>query len=82
VVAALPTNNVILCQITSQFVRDSDAILLTADDFANGGLRSVSNVRPNCVFTASEAMIQSKVGTLTPERLHAVIEALVDILRR
>jgi mRNA interferase MazF len=82
VLASLATNDLILCQITSQFVRDSDAILLTADDFASGGLRSVSNARPNHLFTASEGMVHSKAGTLTEERINVVIDTVVDILRR
>jgi len=51
VVAALTGNDVILCQITSQAAKDRYAIPLTDSDFTSGGLRQVTNIRPNCFFT-------------------------------
>ena len=47
IVAALSGDDLILCQITSQKVRDSYAILLENSDFETGSLKQVSNVRPN-----------------------------------
>ena len=47
IVAALSGDDLILCQITSQKVRDSYAILLENSDFETGSLKQASNVRPN-----------------------------------
>ena len=47
IVAALRGDDLILCQITSQKVRDSYAILLENSDFETGSLKQASNVRPN-----------------------------------
>jgi mRNA interferase MazF len=47
VVAILPGNDLILCQITSRSLTDEYAVELEADDFNSGNLRQSSNVRPN-----------------------------------
>lgn len=52
VIATLPGDDLILCQITSQSITDSYAIAITSDDFASGGLNQNSNIRPNKLFTA------------------------------
>ena len=84
VVAVLPGGqNVILCQITSQFKTDPDAVSVTANDFANGGLtQPISNVRPNHLVTIHRDRVLYRVGALTEERLTFVIAALADILQR
>jgi mRNA interferase MazF len=83
VVATLEgTSDVILCQITSQFVRDSDAILLTADDFTEGSLRHISNVRPNRLFTADSNLILNRVGRITEVRMDVITDTIIEILRR
>jgi mRNA interferase MazF len=75
--------NVILCQITSQFKTDPDAVIITAGDFADGSLtQPVSNVRPNHLVTIHHDRILYRVGALTAERLNFVIAATVDILQR
>lgn len=52
VISALEGNDLILCQITSQSVRDNYAILLDDKDFNTGSLKQSSNIRPNRIFTA------------------------------
>ena len=52
VVSALESDDLILCQITSQYIRDNYAISITDKDFKIGGLKQPSNVRPNRLFTA------------------------------
>ncbi|MEX0268597.1 type II toxin-antitoxin system PemK/MazF family toxin [Leptolyngbyaceae cyanobacterium UHCC 1019] len=81
VVAVLSGDDLILCQITSQTVRDSYAITITTEDFSSGNLKQDSNVRPNRLFTADRQIILSTVGQLKPEKLDEVIDKLIDILR-
>lgn len=66
VVATLPGNDVILCQITSRAFTDQSAIALTAPDFTSGGLHRESYVRPTRLFTADSRLILYRAGTLTP----------------
>ncbi|MGI0495275.1 type II toxin-antitoxin system PemK/MazF family toxin [Alkalinema pantanalense CENA528] len=82
VVAALSGDDLILCQITSQMVRDLNAIPLENSDFQSGSLPKSSNIRPNRLFTADRQIIQSKVGELRSEKLEAVIDRLISILKQ
>ena len=54
VIAELDGNDLILCQITSQSIRDRYAVSIDENDFETGTLRRRSNVRPNRIFTALE----------------------------
>ncbi|NJO43246.1 MAG: type II toxin-antitoxin system PemK/MazF family toxin [Cyanobacteria bacterium RU_5_0] len=82
VVATLSGDDVILCQITSQSVSDSYAVLIAANDFSEGGLNQTSNVRPNRLFTADQQIILYKAGHLTSEKLDEVIDKIIEILRQ
>ena len=82
VIATLPGNDLILCQITSQTVHDSYAIVLDTSDFQIGTLNKLSNIRPNRLFTADRQIIQSKIGELKVAKLEIVIDKLVGILRQ
>ncbi len=57
VLASLTGDDVILCQITSQAVRDTYAIPLNAGDFDRRSLNQASNIRPNRIFTADSKII-------------------------
>lgn len=81
VVATLPGDDVILCQITSQVVRDEMAISLRDNDFAGGSLKRPSNIRPNRLFTADRALIAGAAGRIKPEAIRKVIDAIVQIIR-
>ena len=81
VVAALTGDDVILCQITSKTVADSYAISTSDGDFATGGLRQDSNIRPNRLFTADSNIIRYCVGTLTQGKTQEIIERIVQIVR-
>jgi len=82
VIAELEGDNLILCQITSQQIRDRYAILIDDSDFEDGTLRQTSNVRPNRIFTADRHIILYIVGHLKPEKVNEVSERIVDILRQ
>ena len=82
VVASLDGDDVILCQITSQSVRDLYAVPLVNADFLEGHLRHESNIRPNRLFTADQQLILYRVGHLTDNRMNQTTEAVIQILRR
>lgn len=82
VISKLDGDDLILCQITSQAIKDNYAIALDDKDFETGSLKQPSNVRPNRIFTADSNIILYKVGNLKVEKLTAIIEKLIEIIRR
>jgi mRNA interferase MazF len=81
VVSTLEGDDLILCQITSQFVRDNYAVSLNDKDFETGGLKQGSNVRPNRIFTADSHIVLYRVGGIRREKLNEIIERMIDIIR-
>ncbi|MEY2831449.1 MAG: hypothetical protein RLZZ574_707 [Cyanobacteriota bacterium] len=81
VVAKLTGDDLILCQITSQAVLDSYAIIVTNADFTSGGLNKNSNIRPNRLFTADRGIILYKAGQLKAEKLKEVTNKIIEILQ-
>jgi mRNA interferase MazF len=82
VITALDGDDVILCQITSQTIKDKYAIAAYDNDFETGGLRQPSNIRPNRIFTADTHIILYKVGNLKNAKVSEVIETIVEIIRK
>lgn len=80
VLADLPGDDIILCQITSQNSRDSHAIPVSSLDFVSDSLPVSSNVRPSRVFTADKSIIVRKAGTLRVTVIEKVENALRNIL--
>ena len=68
VLAASGGNDIILCQITSQTVKDENSIIIELSDIENGSLSAVSNVRPNKLFTADESIVAYKIGNLNKQK--------------
>jgi mRNA interferase MazF len=64
VLADLPGDDIILCQITSQQNGDAFAIPLVSGDFVAGNLPIASNIRPTRIFTADKNIILRKTGAL------------------
>jgi mRNA interferase MazF len=79
VIADLDGGDVILCQITSKNVSNSNAIELGISDFSNGSLRQVSNIRPDKIFTACSSLILYKAGSIKSTVLERVIESIIGI---
>jgi mRNA interferase MazF len=50
-------NALLLCQITSQTIRDEYAVKLDAADFQSGSLAKPSFIRPNRIFSADERIV-------------------------
>ncbi|HID19466.1 MAG TPA: type II toxin-antitoxin system PemK/MazF family toxin [Methanophagales archaeon] len=82
IIAVLEGNDLILCQITSQSIRDRYAVSIDDDEFETGTLRQRSNVRPNRIFTADRHIILYRVGHLKPEKVDQIIDRIIDILRQ
>ncbi len=71
----------VLCQVTSNAYGDPRAVVLTGADFANGGLRVTSYVRPAKLFTAHESLFVSEVGRLHPAARQRIVAAVGTVLR-
>ena len=82
IIAELEGNDLILCQITSQSIRDRYAVSIDDGEFETGALRQRSNARPNRIFTADRHIILYRVGHLKPEKVDQIIDRIVDILRQ
>ncbi len=82
VVTAFEGDDLLLCQITSQAMRDENAVLLDHSGFVSGGLPKPSHARPNRLFTADRRLILYRAGRVTPQKLEAVVSAIERLLRR
>lgn len=80
VVASLPGNDVILCQITSRFRADRLSIPIETASFLQGGLPVASLVRCGKIFTADAKIIQKPVGKLNQLVMGEIITAITSIL--
>lgn len=79
VVASLPGDDVILCQITSVQQNDRYAIAVHEADFVTGSLKRLSYVRPNRIFTADSAIVTRVAGQLSQNKTDEVIAKLVQL---
>ncbi len=82
VIAELEGDDLILCQITSQYVKDRYAISIDDNDFETGALRQESNIRPNRIFTADRHIILYRIGHLKPEKIDQIIKEIIDIIQQ
>ena len=79
VLSVLPGNDLILCQITSQNVRDMYAVTLLTEDFETGSLNRISNVRPNRLFTADSNIVIYKVGKHKKIKMDEVLKIVISL---
>jgi len=70
----------ILCQITSNPYGDAQAVVIDTTDFETGMLRLQSYARPSKLFTANEGLMISIEGTLKPEKMAEIRNAIIAIL--
>jgi len=82
VIAELEGDDLILCQITSQQIKDRYAVSIDEGDFETGTLRQESNVRPNRIFTADRHIIMYGISHLKYSKVNEVIQRIVDILQQ
>jgi mRNA interferase MazF len=81
VVVDLEGDDIILCQITSQLNKDNYSIIVNENDFKEGNLKQISNIRPNRIFTADTSIILYKVGALKGRMIERVIDKIIEIVR-
>ena len=72
VVADIPGDDLILCQITSQTRGDQYSVSLGAADFEQGRLSVESFARANRLFTVDQSLIVYSTGKITSTKLEEV----------
>jgi len=80
VIADLPGDDIIVCQITSKFKSDPFALPVEASDFSTGSLPIDSFIRPNKIFTASKNMVLSVAGHLCEKKINDAIALVINIV--
>jgi mRNA interferase MazF len=81
VLVDLAGDDIILCQITSQFGNDNLAIPITSYHFDSGSLPISSYIRPSRIFTADKNIIVKKTGTLKNEIVQTVVSKIITLLQ-
>lgn len=79
VVADLNGDDLILCQITSQFRSDGYSIPLAVADFERGRLTMNSFIRPNRLFTVEQSVILYAVGKVKNSKLREVRAKICEL---
>lgn len=74
--------DLLLAQITSQNIRDDYAILLMDNDFKEGSLKKLSNIRPNKLFTCSTNLILYEAGVLKKDKMLEIIKVIQDLIEK
>ena len=81
VLAGVDRDDWILCQITSNPYSDTRAVEIGDSDFASGNLMRTSYARPGKLFSANTSLMQRVAGSLTPAKVTAVVDAVVNLIR-
>ena len=74
VIADLPGEDLILCQITSRAHSDAFAVPLTSSDFERGQLPQPGFIRSQRLFTVEQHVILHSVGKVTAEKFDEVFK--------
>ena len=80
VVANLPGDDIIVCQITSKAKSDPFVIPLVTHDFVSGRLPVDSFIRPNKIFTADKNLILYTAGKLKEEKIRDTLNAVIAVI--
>ncbi|MBI2968456.1 MAG: type II toxin-antitoxin system PemK/MazF family toxin [Bacteroidetes bacterium] len=79
VLADLPGDDIILCQITSRNLSDEYAIPIVSSDFTSGSLPVDSLIRPTRIFTADKNIIVRKAGIVNPSIVIMVVKKITAL---
>ena len=74
VIADLPGEDLILCQITSRAHSDAFSVPLTSSDFERGQLPQPGFIRPQRLFTVEHHIILRSVGKVTAAKFDEVFK--------
>jgi len=80
VLADLPGDDIIVCQITSKSKSYPFALSLESSDFTTGSLPVESYIRPNKIFTADKNIILSVAGHLNETKINEAINLVINII--
>lgn len=81
VIKKLDGDDLIACAITSKANKDKDGITIEKKDFKYGSLPiETCDIRPSILFTASQKIIDKKLGYLKPEKFEEVLLKIAEIL--
>jgi mRNA interferase MazF len=72
VVADLPGDDLILCQITTQSRRDNYSVPLTGTEFEHGHLNVDSFIRANRLFTIDHSVVAYSAAKVKADKLNEV----------
>jgi mRNA-degrading endonuclease toxin of MazEF toxin-antitoxin module len=84
IVAAWPAESgtdYLACVIATQPSHDPHFLEITAADLGSGSMTLPAYVRPSYLFAVDEDTIARRVGSLTPEKLDAVLSTLASLFR-
>jgi len=81
VLADLPGDDIILCQITSQQTKDIFAVPLLTTDLISGYLPIDSYIRPTCIFTADKSIIIRQAGKVNNNIIYKVVTQIISLIR-
>ncbi len=68
VIAHGSLDTVIVCQITSQQLKNVPMVIITYEDFVSGSLPVTSYARPDKLYTIDDGLAVDKLGLLKPEK--------------
>jgi mRNA interferase MazF len=80
VLADLPGDDIVLCQITSQST-DNYSIQLENSGFSTGSLPVTSFIRPARIFTADKNIIIRKAGVIKESIRMEVVRKVVELIK-
>ena len=81
VLADLPGDDILLCQITSQKNNDQFSVPLSNIGFTSGSLPSDSFIRPTRIFTADKNIIVTKAGTIKTAIVNTVTLKIIELIK-
>lgn len=80
VLAVLPRDDLILCQITSRSYADTNAVKIQDEDFSSGALLKVSYIRPGKLFTANMSIVDKVVARLKVATHQSVVLQVIRLI--
>ena len=81
VLADLPGDDILLCQITSQDTKDIFSVPLAITGFAEGRLPVASYIRAARIFTADKKIIIRKAATVKRDIYNEVTKKIIDLIK-
>jgi mRNA interferase MazF len=80
ILALLPDDDLLLCQITSRIRADAASIAIDEGDFIIGRLPVASYVRCGKLFAASSSIVERVAGRLGPNAIKTIAEKNARII--